>query len=283
MCFFARITYLLSSNRSNKAKMLSNIEGYQKEMSDFYEKINDYNGYRRYDFHIGENAVIIVAPENPVPGRRWIWRAEFFDAFPQFDLAMLERGWWLAFINVGNTFGCPAAMKRFDAFYREMTEKYGFNHLPVLEGLSRGGLYVYNWAADNTDKVGAIYADNPVCDFKSWPGGKGTGPGSHDNWVNLIKCYGFASEKEAMIWNKNPVDNMKSIVSAGIPLIHIYGDADEIVPWEENTKIMAERVNALGGKIKIICKSGCKHHPHGPVNPADLAEWIMKNALTERR
>jgi alpha-beta hydrolase superfamily lysophospholipase len=173
-------------------------------------------------------------------------------------------------------------MKRFDAFYREITEKYGFNHLPVLEGLSRGGLYVYNWAADNPGKVGAIYADNPVCDFKSWPGGKGTGPGSHDNWENLIKCYGFASEKEAMAWSKNPVDNMESIVSAGIPLIHIYGDADEVVPWEENTKVMIERVNALGGKIKIICKPGGKHHPHGPVNPADMAEWIIKNALTER-
>ena len=263
--------------------MILNMEEHPKAIPDFYGKISNYNGYRRHDLLLGENPVIIVEPANPAPDIRWIWRAEFFDAFPQFDLAMLERGWWLAFINVGNTFGCPSAMKRFDAFYREMTEKYGFDKRPVLEGLSRGGLYAYNWAADNPEKVGAIYADNPVCDFKSWPGGMGTGPGSHENWTNLMKCYGFASENEALAWPGNPVDNAFPIVRAGIPLIHIYGDADEVVPWEENTKVMAERVKALGGKIKTICKPGCKHHPHGPVDQVELAEWIMKNALTDWR
>jgi pimeloyl-ACP methyl ester carboxylesterase len=238
---------------------------------------NTYRGYARYDFQLGENPVIVVEPKHPVPGRRWVWRAEFFDAFPGLDLAMLERGWWLAFMNVGDTYGCPSAMRRFDAFYNEMTRRYAFHKKPVLEGLSRGGLYVYNWAADNTDKVGLILADNPVCDFKSWPGGKGKGPGSPGSWATLLKCYGFASDTEALAWKKNPVDNVGPVVKAGIPLVHLFGDADEVVPWEENTKIMAERVEALGGKIELIRKPGCKHHPHGPDDPAAVAEWILAN------
>ena len=243
--------------------------------------LNTYHGYTRYDFQIGENSVVVVEPKQPVAGRRWIWRAEFFDAFPALDLAMLERGWWIAYMNVGNTFGCPSAMRRFDVFYAEMTAKYGFDRKPVLEGLSRGGLYVYNWAADNTEKVGLIVADNPVCDFKSWPGGKGTGPGSAGDWARLLTYYEFASEDEALAWPRNPVDNMAPIVKAGIPLVHLFGDADEVVPWEENTGVMTERVSALGGTIKLIRKPGCKHHPHGPQDPATLADWVVQHALTD--
>lgn len=240
---------------------------------------NTYRGYRRHDFQIGENAVIVVEPRNPAPGRRWVWRAEFFDAFPVFNLEMLERGWWIAFMNVGNTFGCPSAMARFDVFYEELTGKYGFHPRPVLEGLSRGGLYVYNWAAKHPDKAGLIYADNPVCDFKSWPGGKGEGPGSKGDWAALWKCYGFQSEEEALAWPGNPVDNLAPIIKAGIPLVHSFGDADEVVPWEENTKVIAERVEALGGEIQLYRKPGCKHHPHGPEDPKALADWVIEHAL----
>ena len=240
---------------------------------------NTYRGYRRHDFQIGENAIIVIEPKNPVPGQRWVWRAEFFDAFPAFDLEILERGWWVAYMNVGNTFGCPAAMARFDLFYQEMTERYGFHKKPILEGLSRGGLYVYNWAAQHTSCVGLLYADNPVADFKSWPGGKGSGPGSKEDWESLLQCYGFKSEAEALAWPGNPVDNLAPIIQAGIPLVHVYGDADEVVPWEENTKVMVERAEALGAKIQTYLKPGCHHHPHGPADPRAFAVWVLAHVL----
>lgn len=239
---------------------------------------NTYRGYLRHDFQLGENPVTLVAPNDPAPGRRWVWRAEFFDAFPAFDLEMLGRGWWLACMNVGNTFGCPSAMDRFDVFYQELTERYGFHRRPVLEGLSRGGLYVYNWAARNPEKTGLIYADNPVCDFKSWPGGRGSGPGSTEDWAALLRCYGFASEDEALAWKGNPLDQVETIVREGIPLVHVYGDADEVVPWEENTGAMIGRVAALGGSIQTRIKPGALHHPHGPENPAELADWVIVHA-----
>ncbi|MBN8708744.1 MAG: hypothetical protein BGO12_13945 [Verrucomicrobia bacterium 61-8] len=239
---------------------------------------NTYCGYLRHDFQLDETTITLVEPREPVPGRRWVWRAEFFDAFPAFDLEMLRRGWWLAYMNVGNTFGCPSAMDRFDLFYEELTGRYGFHRRPVLEGLSRGGLYVYNWAARNPGKVGLIYADNPVCDFKSWPAGRGSGPGSVEDWAALLRCYEFASEDEALSWRGNPLDQVETIVRAGIPLVHVYGDADEVVPWEENTGAMAGRVQALGGSIQTFCKPGALHHPHGPESPAELADWVIARA-----
>lgn len=235
-------------------------------------------GYTRHDFQCAGLDAVLVAPKRAAPGRRWIWRAAFFDAFPALDLAMLARGWWVAFLDVGNTFGCPRAMRQFDAFYATLTETRGFHPRPVLEGLSRGGLAVYNWAADNPDKVGLIVADNAVCDFNSWPGGRGKGPGSPSDWAELLRCYGFASEAEALAYGGNPIDRVKPLVRAGMPLVHLFGDADEVVPWEENTGVMAARVATLGGSVRLIRKPGCGHHPHGPEDPAALADWIIAHA-----
>jgi len=175
----------------------------------------------------------------------------------------------------GNTFGCPDAMKHWDVFYKQLVERFGLSKKPVLEGLSRGGLYVYNWAAAHPDCVACIYGDNPVCDFKSWPGGKGKGPGSPADWQELQRVYHFPSEQEALAYDKNPIDNLKPLAEAKIPLIHLCGDADEVVPYPENTVILKERYEALGGTIQVIVKPGFKHHPHGLDDPTPIVAFIL--------
>lgn len=236
---------------------------------------SEYEGYTRWDFQVGGNACVLIEPGTPAPRQRWVWKAEFFRAFPAFDLAMLARGWWTAFMSVGNTFGCPDAMDRFDTFYDVMTRSCGFHPRPVLEGLSRGGLYVYNWAVRDPSRVGLLFADNPVCDFKSWPGGKGSGPGSAADWQELLAAYHFASEAEALAWQGNPVDHLQALLAAGVPIAHVYGDADEVVPWEENSGVVAGKAAALGHPIYQVVKSGCKHHPHGPADPEAFADWVL--------
>ena len=239
---------------------------------------SDYRGYDRYDFTLDGCPTIVVVPKQPAAGKPWVWRAEFFDAFPQVDRALLAKGFHLVYINVGNTFGCPDALKHWDVLYKELTEKHGLSRKPVLEGLSRGGLYCYNWAARNPGRVACIFGDAPVCDMRSWPGGKGKGPGSPENWRKLQDVYGFASEAEAMAYPLNPVDNLAPLAAASIPILHIYGDADEVVPWEENTGVLAERYRALGGKIELIAKPGGRHHPHGLPDPAPIVGFIRRHA-----
>ncbi|MDB5346234.1 MAG: Alpha/beta hydrolase [Schlesneria sp.] len=247
-----------------------------EEASPFPGTKSDYHGFVRYDFEVDGQHCMVVTPFVAAKGKPWIWRAEFFDHRPEIDLALVKRGFHLAYMNVGNTFGCPSAMKHFDEFYKLLTEKYGFSKKPVLEGLSRGGLYVYNWGAAHPDQVGVILADNPVLDFKSWPGGKGKGPGSAGDWKKLIQDYGFKDEAEALAYDKNPVDNLAPLAKAKVPLLHICGDADEVVPYAENTVILKERYEKLGGKIHVIVKPGLKHHPHGLDDPTPAVDFIVK-------
>jgi len=237
---------------------------------------SDYRGFNRYDFVVDGCATIVVAPHEVAPTRPWIWRAEFFDHEPQADLALLERGFHLTFIEVNNTFGCPWAMDRWDSFYAFLTGEYGLHPKAALEGLSRGGLYCYNWAARHPERVACIYADAGVMDFKSWPGGFGAGDGNPPEWEKLLREYGFASEAEALAYTGNPVDNLAPLAQAGIPLLHVYGDADTGVPPVENVLVVQERYEKLGGRVELICKPGVGHHPHALVDPTPIVEFILE-------
>jgi pimeloyl-ACP methyl ester carboxylesterase len=243
---------------------------------------SQWEGFDRYDFKVDGKSAIVVVPKEPLPGKPWLWRGEFFGAFANADAALVAKGFYLVYLGVPDLFGSPEAMKSWDKFYEELTEKYGFAKKAALIGLSRGGLYCYNWAIANPDKVACIYADAPVCDFKSWPGGKlkglGKGDGSADEWQKVLRAYGFKSDAEAIAYMGNPVDHLKPLADAHIPLLHVYGEADTTVPWDENTWVIAERYRKLGGNITLIGKPGVGHHPHGLTDPTPIVDFIMKYA-----
>lgn len=243
---------------------------------------SSWEGFDRYDFEVSGKPAIVVVPKQALPGKPWLWRGEFFGAFANADVELVKRGFHLAYLRVPNLFGSPEAVKLWDGFYSELTERHGLAKKVALVGLSRGGLYCYNWAIANPNKVACIYADAPVCDFKSWPGGKvkqlGAGKGSAAEWQKLLKAYGFKSDAEALAYRGNPVDNLAPLAKANVPLLHVYGDADMVVPWQENTAIVAERYPQLGGSIVLIPKPGVDHHPHGLSDPAPIVEFILKHA-----
>lgn len=255
------------------------IQFSQADAAPFPGKQSDWHGFTRYDFEVAGKPVLVVAPPKPAAGHPWVWHGEFFGHKPEPDIALLKRGFHIVYMQVPNLLGCPEAVKYWDAFYQELTSKYGFSKRAALVGLSRGGLYCYNWAAANPDKVACLYGDAPICDFKSWPGGKGKGEGSPENWNLVLKVYDFKDETEALAYDKNPVDNLVPLAKHKIPLLHVYGDADDVVPWDENTGIIAERYRKMGGDIKLIAKKGVGHHPHGLEDSTPIIEFLAKHAL----
>ncbi|MBR7139677.1 MAG: alpha/beta hydrolase [Lentisphaeria bacterium] len=245
------------------------------ENSTVQENTKEYFSFEMREFTVDNCPCKLVSPRTPLPGKPWIWKAEFFEAFPKFELAMLEKGFFLAFMSVGNTFGCPVAMDHFEKFYEYMTAQ-GFSKRPIMLGLSRGGLYIYNYAVRHPENVSCLYADNPVCDFKSWPGGKGKGEGSKKDWEKLFKDYGFASEQEALEYTGNPVDNLEILARHNVKLIHAARTEDTVVPIAENTDIVEKRYRELGGFIKVFRHPG-GHHPHGLDDPTPLIDCILEN------
>jgi lysophospholipase L1-like esterase len=237
-------------------------------------------GFERFDFEVNGRPVLVVAPKIVAPGRPWAWHGEFFGHKPAPDLALLGRGFHIVYTSAPDMLGCPDVVAHWNAVHKELTGNFGFAAKAALVGLSRGGLYVYNWAIANPGKVACIYGDAPVCDFKSWPGGKGKGPGSARDWQLVLDRYHFRSEAEAIAYPGNPVDNLARLANAHVPLLHVYGDADEVVPWDENTGLIAGRYRKLGGSVTLIAKPGVKHHPHGLDDPTPIVDFIWTNTAS---
>jgi lysophospholipase L1-like esterase/pimeloyl-ACP methyl ester carboxylesterase len=237
-----------------------------------------WHGFDAFHFEVDGKPVTVVTPKEAAPGRPWVWHGEFFGHKPDPDIALLEKGFHIVYMKINDMLGGPEAVRHWNALYKSLTTSFGFNRKAALVGLSRGGLYCYNWAEANPDKVACIYGDAPVCDFKSWPGGKGKGKGDKHNWELVLKLWNFKAEDEALAAKVNPVDNLAPLAKAKVPLLHVYGDADDVVPPDENTLLLAERYRKLGGSIQLIAKAGVGHHPHGLADSTPIVQFILDNA-----
>jgi len=239
--------------------------------------VDSFYGYVRHTFELDGVRCYVVLPHEAAKGRPWIWRARFFGHQPQVDIALLERGYHLAYTDVAGLFGSPKAVERFDRFYEYLTNRHGFGKRPFLEGMSRGGLIVLNWAIDNPDRVSAVYVDAPVCDIRSWPGGKGKGKGSPADWRTCLAAYGL-TEDESVTAKVSPIDRLEPLAKAKVPILSVCGDADEVVPIEENTRVLQQRYERLGGPIEVIVKRGVGHHPHSLEDPTPIVEFLLRHA-----
>lgn len=226
-------------------------------------KKSKWHGFDMYE----DGANKIVVPAKAADGKPWVWRARFFGHEPQFDIAMLNKGYHVVYCDVSNLFGSPEAVKRWDEYYNFLRFELLLADRAVLEGFSRGGLIIYNWAAKNPDKVAVIYGDAPVMDFKSWPKIN----------AKILKAYAFKNEEEAKAWKTNPVDNLAPLAKAKIPIIHVVGDADKVVPVSENTALAQARYKELGGIFEVIHKPGVGHHPHSLKDPQPLVDFVLKH------
>ena len=115
-----------------------------------------WHGYEILDSVLNGSSYKVVFPDKPNENRDWIWRARFWGHEPQTDIALLEQGFHVDYIDVGGLFGNEEAIDLWDTFYEKMISEYQLNPKVVMEGLSRGGLIVYNWANRNADKLAVL-------------------------------------------------------------------------------------------------------------------------------
>ena len=262
-----RLSELIKQDRDTTYDIFDKIK--------FTKKISSFYGYPCADFTFNGRNCKIVKPKWTAKKHPWVWRARFWGHEPQTDIALLERGFHIVYCDVIELFGNREAVELWNNYYA-ILKKAGLSKKTVLEGMSRGGLYIYNWAAENPKKVACVYADNPVLDLKSWPGGKGRSGGSKADWAIFKKDYNLTNEEDISSFSNSPIDKVPAIVKGRYPMLHVCGDADEIVPMEENTVLFEQKVKELGGDITVIHKPNGKHHPHSLPNPTPILDFILK-------
>ncbi len=241
-----------------------------------------WKGFEQLQFKLGEQAATLVIPKEALTGKPWMWRARFPNWHTEADSILAAAGYHIAYINTNNLYGSPKAMAIWDQFYQHLIKEYDLHPKVALNGVSRGGLFVYNWAKQNPEKVSWIYAEAPVCDFKSWPAGWGKGLGSPNDWEKLKEAYGFSSDEEAKQYDGNPLEGLTALAKEKVPILHMIGLADEHVPAAENTFLLVDNYIKLGGIATVVpCTEGeqsLKGH-HFPIEtPQLVADFVSYHA-----
>jgi len=235
----------------------------------------NYFGYACTRFTFRGREARIVQPKRTAAGCPWIWRARFWGHEPQTEISLLERGFHVVYCDVAELFGNGEAIALWDSFY-VMLRGAGLAPTAALEGLSRGGIYIYRWAVHAPARVACVYADAPVLDFKSWPGGRGKGGGNPEEWERFKRDFAIPTDSAALAFRGNPLDLAEEIARGGYPMLHVCGLADVVVPFGENTAPFEQRILRYGGTISVITKPGIGHHPHSLPNPAPIVNFILR-------
>lgn len=226
----------------------------------------------------GHDAFIIVpgiiVPGEIKPGMPWVWYAPTLPGLPGKEETwmfqkFLDAGIAVVGIDVGESYGSPTGQKIYSEFYDYLVSKKEFGKRPVLLARSRGGLMLYSWAIKNPKSVAGIAGIYPVCNIASYPGIE-----------RACGAYSLSAEQlKAQIEKYNPIDLLEPLAKANVPIFHIHGDQDEVVPLEKNSQILAERYKELNGKITLQVVEGQGHNMwNGWFHSENLVDFVLENA-----
>jgi len=215
-------------------------------------------GADRLDFALPGGRGFVILPTTPAPegARPWVWYAPTIGGYPNANngwllTRLLEKGFAIGGMNVGESHGSPRGTRAFDAFYEHVVREHKLSPRACLLPQSRGGLMLYNWAAsgDNAKRVACIGGIYPVCDLASWPGLAGA-----------ARAYEMTAEQlREHLKDHNPIDRLAPLAEAKVPILHLHGDADKVVPLERNSAELARRYKALGGEMELVVVPGKGH------------------------
>lgn len=207
-------------------------------------------GAGRLDFTVGTQRAFLIEPTHAaIDGSRpWVWYAPtFIGALPSarhnwIMTRLLDRGFAIAGIDVGESYGNADGRASYEALHKVLTTEFHLAPKACLLPQSRGGLMLYNWAAEHPDHVQCIGGIYPVCDLASYPGLDRAAPAYHMT-VEQLKAH---------LAEHNPIDRLKPLADAHIPILHIHGDTDKIVPLPQNSALLIDRYNSLGGPGELL-------------------------------
>ncbi|MFZ9937913.1 MAG: GDSL-type esterase/lipase family protein [Luteolibacter sp.] len=230
-------------------------------------------------FTIEGRTAFLIQPENhdttrPTP---WVWYAPTLPRLPGGEEKwMFEKftaaGIAVAGIDVGESMGNLQGRAWFTAFYRELVSNRGLSPRPCLLARSRGGLMLYNWAAEHPDKLAAIAGIYPVCNPASWPG-----------LARTSAAYGISEQAfAAQLADHSPIERLGPLAKAGIPIFHLHGDNDTVVPLNENSGLLKQRYDSLGGKMTLDIIPGGGHDMNRHWFQSDkLVEFVIRHAAAK--
>lgn len=234
--------------------------------------------YKTETFGFEGKSARVVLPDEFCDGIKWLFKTEYFGAFPAFEEAMLAKGY--AVINIENeTRWCkPSDTERQNAFAEYAIKRYGLNEKGALVGMSCGGMQAIYLAAKHPEHVACVYLDAPVVNRLSCPCGVGreTTDGIYGMYEEMKNATGWTI-KDLINDREQPLDYLDKLVENRIPCILVCGDSDNTVPYDENGVNVTRKYKASDVPFELHLKKGCDHHPHGLNDCAPIERFVEEH------
>ncbi|MBR5313876.1 MAG: alpha/beta hydrolase [Clostridia bacterium] len=232
---------------------------------------SEWNGFEMRQFELDGRITKVICPKEPREDKKWLLKTEYLDFFPAFEIEMLSRGYYVAYIQ-NITRWC----KEQDTDARKMLcefliNEFGFYPRCVPVGMSCGGMQAVYFASKYPQYVPVMYLDAPVLNLLSCPCGLGTAESKlYDEY---FKAMG-KTKSELLNFRDHPIDRVDGIIANNVPVFLVCGDSDVTVPYEENGMILAEKYLKSNVPFKQIVKKECGHWPHGLEDPTPVADFV---------
>ena len=235
------------------------------------------NEFRQIEFEFeGRYATLIFPPEG-TENKHWMLKTEYFGAFPSLEIQLLRKGYHLAYLKNINRIGTEIDTDAKARFAEFLHENYGLTKKCVPVGMSCGGLQAVNFAAKYPSLVSVLYLDAPVMNFLSWPFGMGDcfvnrGPALYKEVLDALGM----TKSELICFRGHPIDKIPTLIEHKIPVVMVYGDSDDVVPYPENGYVLEKAYKAADVPLAVYGKAGCGHHPHGLEDASPIIDFIEK-------
>lgn len=234
--------------------------------------MTEWNGFKCEEFEFEGRDAVIVFPEKK--NGKWLFKTEYFGAFPKFEIEMLKRGYHVAHVNNITRWNKHPDDTDIKARFADfISEKYGLAKKCVTVGMSCGGMQSVYFAAKYPEYVSVMYLDAPVINLLSCPAG--LGKATSEMFKEFEDAMGM-DKIELLSFRNHPMDNFEPLVKNNIPVILVAGDSDKTVPFDENGALLNKYYKDNGGVIKTIVKPGCDHHPHGLEDNSEIIDFVIK-------
>ena len=216
-----------------------------------------FDNYKKKEFRFAERNAVIIYPNCESNGKM-ILKTEYLSAFPTFDEAMLDRGYYLIHIYHRSRWAPDIETEIMADFVKYCAKELNASEKIIAEGMSCGGLQAAKLAEFYPELCAVLYLDAPVLNILSMVG---FGEACKDNldsfWREIVDAYGV-NKASIVNYRKSPIDNMTPLIENNIPVIMLYGNMDNVVVYQENGKVLEDFYKEHGGTIKVIGKSSSR-------------------------
>lgn len=233
----------------------------------------EWNGYKCLEFEFKQRKAKLVCPKEPCEGNKWLFKTEYFGAFPAFELEMLAKGFHVAYVQNKTRWHDESDDEIKEMFCEFLCREFGLNEKCLPVGMSCGGMHAVYFAAKYPERVVGLYLDAPVLNLLSCPAGVGIG--GDDLYEEFVRHTGV-TKSDLINYRNHPIDYVDVLVKNQIPIFLVVGDSDSVVPYVENGKVLYEYYMKHNGDITLIIKEEAGHHPHGLNDNGALVEFVNR-------